>query len=672
MNTRISKIVLVMFSLLLAIMCLDSGTIAASPLQADSVTNGARLDWWREARFGMFIHWGIYSVPAQGEWYMTNAQVPRSEYGKYAARFDPTKFDADKWAEIAHDAGMKYLVITSKHHDGFSMFKTAATKYNVVDATPWGKDPLKALSAACRRHGIKFCVYYSIMDWHSPFQGADKPDSLHPSYNPTHFNPGEKEKYVGYMKMQLKELVTQYHPAVLWFDGGWMNGWTSKDGVELYQYLRKLDPRLIINNRVIGAGDYETPEQEIPPNGIPGHDWETCMTINDSWGFNSSDSNFKSTSELLHNLIDIASKGGNYLLNVGPTDLGIIPSQEVERLEAMGKWLKANGEAIYGTSAGPFTTQLPWGRCTEKKNNLYLAVFNWPADGKLVFHGLYSKPRTSYLLSDEHKNALKVIQAGDSTVISVPTQSPDRVASVVVLNFSGKPVVFNPPLIESEQDIFIDTVKVVLSSGGEYADVRFTIDGTFPVNSSPLANRPIMLSSTAVITAACFHEGRQVSEVSTKTFTRVSPEPAFAVDSLSPGVSYKYFEGSWEKLPEFSKLVPVREGNMPNFGLPPQRALVNYGATYSGYVKIPEDGVYTFYTASDDGSRLFIDNRLVVDNDQLHGVIQKSGVVPLAAGYHSIKVEFFQASGGDELDVYFRTQGLPMTTIPDSLLFQRR
>jgi alpha-L-fucosidase len=395
------------------------------------------MEWWRDARFGMFIHWGIYALPARGEWYM-NSGIPRDRYAQYARQFNPVKFDADRWAQIAHDAGMKYLVITSKHHDGFCMFKTKATDYNVVDATPWHKDPLAALSRACRRHGVRFGVYYSIMDWHSPDQAAAKPDPEHPTYNPTHFLPGKKDDYNRYMKTQFAELIRQYHPAILWFDGGWMPDWTDQDGREIYRYLRSLDPTLIINNRERGAGDYETPEQQIPATGLPGHDWETCMTINNNWGFNAGDDHWKSSEELIRNLVDIASKGGNYLLNVGPTAEGIIPEPEVQRLAAMGRWLKVNGPAIYGASASPFSN-LAWGRCTRKASTLYLHVFDWPTDGRLLVP-LKSPVTRAYLMADPQK-PLSHSNEGGHLQIQVPAAAPDPLASVVAVEIEGAPEV---------------------------------------------------------------------------------------------------------------------------------------------------------------------------------------------------------------------------------------
>ena len=434
-----------------------TATLLAQPSAAESSNSeaneqseqrDARMAWWRDARFGMFVHWGIYAVPAHGEWYMNNGQVPRDTYAEYAGQFDPTNFNAGQWAKIAKAAGVKYVVITSKHHDGFCMFRTKATRYNVVDDTPWHKDPLQALSKACRRQGIKFCVYYSIMDWHSPDQECAKPDPKHPIYNPTSFVPGKKEAYIQYMKTELKELVTQYHPAVLWFDGQWMDGWTDQDGQEIYRYLHALEPGIIVNDRVKGAGDYETPEQYIPPNGLPGHDWETCMTINNNWGYDAGDQNFKPVEVLIRNLIDIASKGGNYLLNVGPTASGIIPQPEVKRLQEMGKWLKVNGEAIYGTAASPFKRQLPWGRCTQKASGrdtlLYLHVFDWPVDGRLIVPGLRNVVRSARILADGR--TLKVSADAKGVVVSVPAEPPDGISSTIVLTIEGAPDVENPPL----------------------------------------------------------------------------------------------------------------------------------------------------------------------------------------------------------------------------------
>jgi len=430
---------------------------AQCPLDRD-----ARMQWWRDARFGMFIHWGLYAIPAGrwqgkavpgiGEWIMDRANIPVAEYEKLAGQFNPVKFDAAEWVGIAKAAGVKYIVITSKHHDGFSLFGSKATKYNVVDATPYGKDLLKPLSVECRKQGIKFCTYYSIMDWHHPAQdrGSDK------HYNPTKIRPGRKAEYVAFMKQQLKELLDGCNPEVLWFDGEWPAWWTEEDGRDLYAYLRNLKPSLIINNRIGKgrkgmeglskgdqeyAGDFGTPEQQIPATGLAGVDWESCMTMNDTWGFKSDDHHWKSVETLVRNIIDTASKGGNYLLNVGPTAEGQIPAPSVERLRAIGKWMAVNGESIYGTQASPLKAT-PWGRCTRKTlpsggTRLFLHVFQWPKDGKLAVPGLLNKPVGAFLLDGGKKLQVK---AGDSGLsIELPSQMPDKIASVVALDIQGEP-----------------------------------------------------------------------------------------------------------------------------------------------------------------------------------------------------------------------------------------
>jgi len=419
-----------------------------------------RMEWWREARFGMFIHWGLYAVPAGewkgekvsgiGEWIMQRAKIPVSEYEQLAKQFNPVKFDAEQWVQIAKNAGMKYIVITSKHHDGFCLWDSKYTDYDVMDATPFKRDILNELAVECKKQGIKLCFYHSIMDWHHP----DAQSPFYPNYNDTSKSNPNFDRYVEYyLKGQLKELVQNYGPlGIMWFDGEWVKDWTREMGWDMYEYCLSLQPDTIVNNRVGNgrqgmrglskndefAGDYGTPEQEIPATGLPGVDWETCMTMNDTWGFKSYDHNWKSREDLLHKLVDIASKGGNFLLNVGPTAEGLIPAPSLERLAAIGEWMKLNSESIYGTKASPLG-EVPWGRCTAKPGKLYLHVFDWPANGKLEVAGIKSKVKKAYLLADEKQAKLPVEkQNGQNIVISVPSKAADPIDTVIVLQIENK------------------------------------------------------------------------------------------------------------------------------------------------------------------------------------------------------------------------------------------
>jgi len=411
-----------------------------TPAQRD-----ARMAWWRAARFGMFIHWGVYSVPAGtyngkqiggiGEWIMNTGKIPVAEYRAFAKEFNPVKFNADEWVRTAKEAGMKYIVITSKHHDGFAMFDSKASDWNIVKASPFGHDPLKELAAACRKYGIKLGFYYSqAQDWNNGGSAAGG------KWDPA--QQRSMDEYIDKVAVpQVKEILTQYgeFPAVLWWDTPTdMN----KERADKLLPLLKLKPGIIHNNRLGGGykGDTETPEQFIPATGYPGRDWETCMTLNDTWGYKSYDNNWKTTATLIRNLVDIASKGGNYLLNVGPTSEGLIPAPSVERLKEIGEWMKVNGVSIYDTTASPFK-RLTWGRCTKKVTHdgatLYLHVFIWPEDGKLLVPGLKNAAQRAYLLTDPAKKALPMESSAEGLTLTVPTAAPDPVSSTIVLQVQG-------------------------------------------------------------------------------------------------------------------------------------------------------------------------------------------------------------------------------------------
>ena len=427
----------------------------------------ARMAWWRAARFGLFIHWGVYAVPAGewngkhvwggGEWIMNCGEIPVADYQQLPAQFNPVKFNADTWVKLARDAGMKYIVITAKHHDGFAMFNSQTSGFNIVDGTPFKRDPLAELAVACRKYGLKLGFYYSqAQDWNHPGGAANKVNKR-TTHHWDQAQDGDMDKYLTEVAVpQVRELLTNYgeFPAVLWWD---TPSDMTKERAGKLEELLKLKPGIIQNDRLGGgfSGDTQTPEQKIPATGIPGRDWETCMTMNGTWGYKKYDNNWKSTAKLIRNLVDIASKGGNYLLNVGPTGEGLIPPPSVERLKAVGTWMAVNGEAIYDTTASPFK-DLPWGRCTKRISGgetiLYLHVFDWPTNGTLLVPGLKNPVAQASLLKPNwwgHHHVLRAVAAADGVVITIPRTAVDAISSTIVLKIKGPPEIAVAPRPQS-------------------------------------------------------------------------------------------------------------------------------------------------------------------------------------------------------------------------------
>ncbi|MGP3974180.1 alpha-L-fucosidase [Streptomyces sp. 8N114] len=411
----------------------------------DDPFTSERTSWFRDDRFGMFVHFGAYSnlegeykrpdgtVCRNAEWIMRECKIPKDEYEKQAATFDPKDFDAKALVAAAKSAGQKYIVITAKHHDGYAMWPTKQNNWNLRDHSSFDKnrDILAELKKAADAEGIKLGLYYSIWDWHDPdFPNAD----TFPQY---------KKR----MHAQLKELIDNYDPDLLWFDGEWdtdnpTNRWSARDGEELESYLRGLSPDLVINNRVgkrrVADGDYGTPEQEIPEAPVDGQLWESCMTINGSWGYARWDDKWKSGTELTRNLLNTTSRSGNYLLNVGPDKLGRVPAKATDALKAMGDWQNHAGQGAAVSKAGfPGVVSEPdWGVVSRSGNDLYASVYKWPGAGK----PLHLTARTPFkvdsarVLGSDQK--VKVTKSGDGYDITPSGNATNSAATVIKLSIT--------------------------------------------------------------------------------------------------------------------------------------------------------------------------------------------------------------------------------------------
>ena len=435
----------------------------------------ARMKWWREARFGMFVHWGLYSglagtwdgkpVGTKGgmEWIQQRVKADTDTYARRAGPlFKPTAGFARQWAQLAKAAGCRYVVFTTKHHDGFALHDSKVSDYDAGSLL--GRDLVKEIVEAVHAEGLRVGFYHSVIDWHHDQYAYARSKQLpHPLRGQPYPN-GERDhaKYVAYLHGEVNELMSNYGPVdVVWWD------YSSQDfqgdeawlAFQLMREVRAKQPGIIMNNRLFRIpeagfsgmgtnaitanmdpkyGDFVTPEQHIPATGMPGIDWETCMTLNTTWGYSEHDHAWKSNELLIRNLIDIASKGGNYLLNIGPKGDGSVTAETVKAFEAIGNWMKVNGQSIYATSASPFAS-LAWGRCTQKTANgqttLYLHVFDWPADGKLVVPGLKSVVKSARLVAGGQP--LKTQRDGKDTQVLLPSAAPDAIATVVQLDLAG-------------------------------------------------------------------------------------------------------------------------------------------------------------------------------------------------------------------------------------------
>jgi alpha-L-fucosidase len=431
MNRKMMKLILIFLVTVMG----NRAAIAQSYQPSES--NLQARQWFQDAKFGMFIHWGVYSVPADGEWYMQDKKVPVSEYEKFAPQFNPTGFRAADIVSLAKAAGMKYITITSKHHDGFAMFATKENKWNIVDATPYGKDPLKQLAEECRRQGIKLFFYHSQLDWHNPDyfplgrtgHSAGRPEG------------GDFNRYLQFMDAQLSELLTNYGDvAGIWFDGMWDKPDADWQLQRTYSLIHRLQPSALIGSNhhhaPFDGEDFQMFEKDLPGANTAGFNQtaisklplETCETTNGAWGYNKNDKNFKSVSDLIHYLVRAAGANANFLLNIGPMPTGKVQPEFVERLHAIGVWMAKNGDTVYGTRGGPITPR-SWGVSTQKGSDIFLHVLDW----KDEYLALPDVPgiQSAHLFGSTAALELKPLNGG--WLLRLPKDGRDPIDTIVVL-----------------------------------------------------------------------------------------------------------------------------------------------------------------------------------------------------------------------------------------------
>jgi alpha-L-fucosidase len=675
-------------------------------------------NWFTDAKFGIFIHWGVYAVPGwctkgnYAEWYQQGLQgndTARQKFHKakfgdrtyydLANDFKAELFNPDEWAKVFEQSGAKYIVLTSKHHDGFTLWpnkeanKTWGFKWNAVDVGP-KRDLLGDLFKAVRKTSVHAGMYYSLYEWFNPLWKVDKN-----KYAADHVWP------------QMKELINNYQPDVFWTDGDWEASdtvWKSKEFLTWLYNESIVKNKIIVNDRW-GAGlrfkhgGIYTPEYQ-PDLDFEDHAWEESRGMGFSYGYNREEDawDYNSTQSLVLQLIDKVSRGGNFLLDIGPDEHGKIPPIMQERLLQMGEWLQINGEAIYNTARWKTHSQWSDGNREYKNrsgdmllkitvdpdpgyavkeifytynvatNSLYAIFPKYPDNKKLVLKDITLPVGTKInFLSTKENISWK--QEGGNTVINLPEYNPNKIKApyayaVKIENFG---MFAAKPKIETEYKVDAMTPTVSLTTK-EVEAIRYTTDGTEPDQNSTLYTKPFKVEKAAIINAKAFLTGGLPSETNSqqvKVFEWMKP---LKVNNLKPSIAYNYYEADKDiNLINPFKSTPVKSGFTPIINLDKKQRADKFAFEFYGFIKIEKDGVYTFFTESDDGSKLFIDDLEMVNNDGEHGGEEKSGRAALKKGFHKIKVLYFDSGGGNALKVSLQKEGGEKQELSPSLLFSQ-
>jgi alpha-L-fucosidase len=672
--------------------------------------------WFKDSKFGIFIHWGVYAVPGYctkgnyAEWYqqgLMNGDTSRINFHKkkfgdrtyydLANDFKAELFQPDEWAKVFEQSGAKYIVLTSKHHDGYSLWpdktanKTWGFPWNAADIGP-KRDLLGDLFTAVRKTSVRAGMYYSLYEWFNPLWKQD-----------------QKKYAVEHMWPQAQYLINTYKPDVFWTDGDWdasAETWKSK---ELLAWMYNESP---VKDKVVtfdrwGSGirfkhgGVYTPEYQ-PDLDFEDHAWEESRGMGFSYGYNREEDSwdYNSTQSLVLQLIDKVSRGGNFLLDIGPDEHGKIPPIMQERLLQIGDWLKINGEAIYNTVRWKTPAQWSDGRrdYTSKSGDMLLKITIDPDPGYAVKEVFYTYNATNndlyallpkfpdnrrVVLKDMQlptgtaisflstKEQLKWKQVGGNIEIEMPEYSPNKIKApyAYAIKISGYGKFASKPQIKAEY-INGSLQPTISMQAAANETIYYTIDGTEPTTSSAVYSKPFALAKSATIKARTFSNGTLPGSIAEETVTRHEWQKALALNNAAAGITYKYFEPTGKiDLKAITSSTVVKSGIAATINESVKQRKEKYALSFEGYVKVNKDGVYHFSTLSDDGSKLFINELEVVNNDGEHGSVEKTGKAALKKGYHKIRVVYFDSGGGNELKVYWQPEGGKKELIPAAVLF---